>query len=477
MYFGNKGVHPSVRAMMDLHRPKQQKLTESVEQPKQLILEVEQLDKFFDVAIPLDSTHVIVLNENEEYEMIRVDEGIGDLMRKAMGFVKGLWGHAKGMLKKLGIIPQGELEKFASAYAKDPKAAIDHVQKRLADQGFDQAKIDKSVKKLRSSMNRIIAARRGVKSGQAPILTALAGAADAIKQAGGDPAAERVAIKRALSGGLMNKLGSFYGGNQGGNVPSSGGKKVQASAPAQQPEQQPVQQPVAQPAATLHGFKEGDKVHTFDAQKNPIEGVVVKTDQATVDALTKKGFNPDPLMVDVNGNKQTLTQHWKAGPAPTAQPAQAQPAQPAQQPAQVQPVQTSQQGGPNSKLPPGNIKLSGTYKDQSGKVAPIPDGIATDTEGVASLVKQYKTRKITGLIDNQEVEVDSLTADGDGMKFTMSKSGGGGQAQPAAQPAQAQPTQAQPTQAQAQPAAQQPQPVQPAIKQAPAAKIKKGKKP
>src|SRR5208283_5537486 len=140
-------------------------------------------------------THAFVLNENEQYELVKIDEGLGDMLRGAMGWLKWQWGNLKDIFSKKGLPPAWQ-RSFSKAYLKDPKVAMDGLRKNLTDQGVDPEQIDKTMKQTQSAMGRIIKTRTGIQSKDVPTVAAMAKANRDIQQAGDDLEAQRAAAKQ-----------------------------------------------------------------------------------------------------------------------------------------------------------------------------------------------------------------------------------------------------------------------------------------
>src|SRR5208283_1245529 len=103
MYLGNRFVHPAVIRVLEEQEVIKPTVVEQVEQ--HLILEVDSLDPVTDVVVDVDRTHAFVLNENEQYELVKIDEGLGDMLRGAMGWLKWQWGNLKDIFSKKGLPP------------------------------------------------------------------------------------------------------------------------------------------------------------------------------------------------------------------------------------------------------------------------------------------------------------------------------------------------------------------------------------
>ena len=455
MYFGNKGIHPSVLTIME--RQGRSEVVKSVPPAPRsvikkagpglvaegmtsnglkLVLEAQEPDLIAEVYIPVSKTQAFVLNEQDDYDLMQIDEGLGDLIKGAVGWMKWQWGNLKDFFK--GKLPPGEERAFAKLYMKDPKVASEHFKKRLTDQGVDPQKVDQMTKTMRTKMERIVATRHGIKSKDSKSLIAMNDAHQAIQAAGPDKAAQMAAAKQAVTGPSSQILGGRAAPAKQGQPAQQ--NQQQAKPPAQQG-QSAAQQPAAQPAAaapkkTVDGkFADGDEVHAVDPKTQATHAGKVKVidDKGNYVVVTGK---------DAKGGDTSQAGgafDWKAGQAP-AQPAQgAQPANPAQgTPGAANPPGPTGNGPATpSKTTPkvkgdAEFTIEATYKDPQGQEVPV--SIPATGQQFMGFISQFKTGGVTGLAGDQPVEVTKMVGKGGGLTVTVTKDGGG-------QPASAAPAQ------------------------------------
>lgn len=289
MYFGNRGVHPSVMAT----------LTEGRGAKKPVIKESVDFDPMVDDLI-VDG---------------QVNEGIMDFVRGAADFFKKYW----GLLKyKLGAgLPANFSKDFAEKYIKDPKQAMDHYRKSLLDVGTDPADVEKRVASTRKAMETAIAMRNGIKAGakgqNSKMLMAMANASQKMNSAGNDPKVRNSIFRNAL--GAVTAYAHPVVQQQ----PAV--RQQPAVAPAQQqpaPTQQPAQgTPQAKPiqqtkkTITVDGkFYDGQRVQVSDAAGNLIQGRVKLVDEAN----QQPGDDSDYVVVDQQGKVigSQKTHAWEA---------------------------------------------------------------------------------------------------------------------------------------------------------------------
>ena len=216
MYFSPTKVHPSVQIVLDHQKAGKpaRKLLSEQEQPRGLILEAAELDVFEDIIVPLDSNHAFILNENDVYELVRLDEGwIGNMIK---GALKWLHGNVGKLLSKW-FPDETDRQKLYKAYQNDPKKALDYVRNRLNGQGLKPEQVDREVTKIRNGINREIAATHSMKTRNANMINAIAGIGKALEKSGNDPAAQMAAVRQMMSNGATGQtfkeaLQKFTGG-------------------------------------------------------------------------------------------------------------------------------------------------------------------------------------------------------------------------------------------------------------------------
>lgn len=311
MYLHKKHVHPSVLAVLESQnhkRPSFRKTTsckvigESVvlegidDRGKHLITEGNSIDPILggkSLIIPVNEQYAFVLNESENYELVRVDEALGDMIGKAVGWLRGKWDALKQKMAKWFKGP-GEVDKFWDLYKKDPAAAQKHFTDRLVASGKTPQEAATLFKQAQSAKTKADAMANGVKTRDQEVLHAMSGAADAKtpeeKQAAQQKLdrAHEIALAKAQGGQQV-----VQGGGQGrpgpDGKPGPNGKPAQKPATDQaaappQPEPAPTPAAATPPAAAQPPApaqpKEGDTVEMTDAAGTKVQGQVVTLDEA-----------------------------------------------------------------------------------------------------------------------------------------------------------------------------------------------------
>ena len=88
MYIRGKHIHPAAQAVMKDYRAKEQaqsKKTRVIAESEvvvPLLIETElHLDPFDDFIVPINETHAFMLNEDNHYEVIQINEVFGAIKK------------------------------------------------------------------------------------------------------------------------------------------------------------------------------------------------------------------------------------------------------------------------------------------------------------------------------------------------------------------------------------------------------------
>jgi hypothetical protein len=314
MYLRGKNIHPSVLAVMESQGkrrlPSQQParkvvptktISESVicegvdDNGKKLIIEVEQTNPLEDLVIPLNKQYAFVLNEHEHYELMRVDEGLGDMIRGAVNGFKKMWAKFKAGLAKLFGKP-GEMDSFLKKYNQDPANALGDLKKHLLAKGIDPKEVDKTMEKVTKSLAKGKDMKEQIQKKDPGVLASMKAIGDAKTPEEEQAAKEKANQEHEVRMAQINSGNPVVAGGPAGPAGKAGadGKDAKAAAPPA-PTPAPAPDPNAAaatpaPAATAAAAatpdpaagapKAGDKVEKTDASGKKMEGEVITVDEA-----------------------------------------------------------------------------------------------------------------------------------------------------------------------------------------------------
>lgn len=436
MYLHRKHIHPSVLAVMERDGHKQVNVPASVRKTvsckvigeslvlegytpagKKLVVEGDKIDPVLGgkpLLIPINESYSFVLNSDEEYEVMRVDEGLGDMITKAGAWLKGAWNGFMTKLKKFFSKP-GEAEQFAKLLKSNPELAKKHLTERAIAMGKTPEQAATMFKQAQKAAVEADAKAAGIKNRDQEMINAMAGAADAKTPEEKAAAQQKLDRAHELAMAKAQKGQTVVAGGGAGaqGKPGPDGKPAAKTPAAPAAAPAPAADPAAAAAAPAPapaapapaGPKEGDKVEKTDAAGKKLEGQVITVDEAGAkkwnDQFAGKagfiGIKAGPVVKTASGFFP-LDKEWQVAaapdpaaagaptkPAPAADPKAAVPA-PAPAPVaaaaqpEVKPVPTPDGETPTNVPPaaapakPADAGLTGAEQGPGpAATAPAPD--------------------------------------------------------------------------------------------------------
>ena len=199
MYLHRKRIHPSVLAVMEQREPVKiahqrtsksgAVLLESAHTDgRKIVVEVKGENPFDRLYVPINERQAFVLNENDRYEMMRIDEGLMDMVKGASQFLGKLYTRFIGKLKN--FFRNGEEKRLYANYKKDPKKTIEDLRQAMLDQGMKPSLVKKQLLAAKETIDQLAANEHGVQGKDLGLLRAASLANDRMEKAHGDEKAQ-----------------------------------------------------------------------------------------------------------------------------------------------------------------------------------------------------------------------------------------------------------------------------------------------